>query len=364
MTESLEDGGSEASMGHEEHLEVLNARIDKMKGLLIKAKSTINEYKLKADDSEQRLEEEQHRAADLQKRLEALLSRPPPAAHEVASVQARVKVDGVVWMLVRKVGMEVEWYREEALKVVVPGLPEIADYANSVPAAIKAQLSALQKVYEDRVRKLQDGNSQVESTLQSLQKAHRDLQQACKDREQQLRSPSEISHLIGESKLLHEQLVALLEREDVTPEALAPLQQSILRFLQSPAKQNPETEATKEHFSVLHKTAWDLVRRLMHSRKELQTQEAEWRATCNALVTEKEQLKAKLTQTSGDFTRASQEHAKAIAELIEGKEELVTQKNSEIDRLAKELKRTVNLPYLRNVMVQYLTAKEHDVGFT
>lgn len=351
-------------MGQEEHLEVLNTRIDKMKGLLIKAKSTINEYKLKADESEQRLEEEQHRAADLQRRLEALVSRPPPAAHEVASVQARVKVDGVVWMLVRKVGLEVEWYREDVFKVVVPGLPEIADYANSVPAAIKTQLAALQKLYEDRIKKLQDTNSQLEGSLQSLQKAHKDLQQAYKDREMQLRSPSEVTHLISESKLLHDQLLALLDQEDVTPEALAPIQQSILRFLQSPAKQNPETEAAKEHFSILQKTAWDLVRRLMHCRNELQTQEAEWRATCSALVSEKEQIKAQFTQVKGDLVRASQEHVKAITELIEGKEEIVTQKNCEIERLTKELRKTVNLPYLRNVVVQYLTSKEHDVGFT
>lgn len=361
MTETPEDGGSEPTIGSEEHVEVLNARIEKMKGLIVKAKSTINEYKLKVDESEQRLEEEQHRATDLQARLEALLSRPPPAAHEIASVQARVKIDGVVWMLVRKVGMEVEWYREEAIKVVVPGLPEVADYASSVPAAIKAQLVGLQKLHEDRVKKLQDANSQIESSLQTLQKAHKDLQQSYKDREQQLRNPSEITHLISESKLLHDQLISLLEQENVTPEALAPLQQSIIRFLQSPAKQNQETEAAKEHFSVLQKTAWDLARRLMHCRKELQTQEVEWRTTCCALVAEKEDLKSQLTQAKADFMRGNEENAKAIAEIAEGNEQIVLQKNREIERLTKELKRTVNLPYLRNVVVQYLTAKERDV---
>lgn len=362
MTDNVEDSTTETTASTEDQIEILTTRIEKMKGLLTKAKLTINEYKRKADEAEERLEEEQRRAKDLQNRLDIALNRPPPAAHEVAGVQARVKSEGTVWMLVRKTGSELEWYREDLIRVVLPSLPEVVDCATSTPSVISAHISTFLKQHEDRVKKLQDANSQLESSLASLQKTYKELQQTAKDREMQLRGNGEMAHLISESKVLHTQLYALLEKDDVNPEALAPLQQAIIRFLQSPAKQNQDTENAKEHLSVLQKSLLDLARRLLYCRKELQTQENDWKSTCSALISEKDDLKSKLTQIQTDFAQFRDFSGQKIAEMTESNEKVLLEKTLEIEKLSKEVKKGVNLAYLRNVLVQYLTVRETDVG--
>ena len=315
MTDSPEESvASDVTMVAEDHeatIDVLQAKIDKLKSLLIKAKVSINEYKHKAEEIEERYEDEQRHSKLLKSQLDLLENKPPPAAHEIVGVLARCKVEGVVWVLVRTVGATAEWYREETLRLGTIALPEVVDSVASTPSAISAQLTLVVRQYEDRVKKLQEASVRLEEGHKDKDKALKELQQAYKDRELQIRSVGELLHLVAESKQLHEQLVTLIEGNDLKPESLSPLQQSMIRFIQSPAKQNQETEAVKDHIVSLHKTMFDLTRRILHSRKEQQAQEAAWRSTCDSLAADRELLTEQLTATKADLTTKLELDARA-----------------------------------------------------
>ena len=51
-----------------------------------------------------------------------------------------------------------------------------------------------------------------------------------------------------------------------------------------------------EHLTKLHKSCIHLSKRLIHTKKEVQTQDHAWRATCDSLMNEKEELRSTINR--------------------------------------------------------------------
>ena len=342
-------------------IEILQAKLEKLKSLLLKAKMSINEYKHKAEDLEERLEEQHQREEELMTRLEELEDRKPPSEQEVVSVLARVRVESVIWTLLRTVSSTGEWYREDQVQLPAKALPDVLDSMTSTPSAVAMQIASVVKQYEDRMRKLNEALQHSEETLKDTQSVYKDLQQAYRERETQIRSVGELLILVTESKALHRQLSELMEDPAAALEGLGPIQQSLIRLIQTPAYQLPESEAVKEHISDLHKSLSDLARRLLRCRKESISQEESWRATCDSLVSEREELKSTLASVRSELSKRIEDFENSLKAEKMHHEAEVAALQTEIEQLNDDVKKAVNVPYLRHVLIQFLTTGDADV---
>ena len=365
MSESTDDPiASDVTVVAEDQegtIELLQAKLEKLKSLLLKAKMSISEYKHKAEDLEERLEEQHLREDLLMTRVEELETRKPPSEHEVVSVLARVRVEGVAWLLLRTVGSSGEWYREDQVQVPAQALPEVVDCLVATPTAVALQIAGVVKQYEERQRKLAETCQHTQDTLKDTQTVYRDLQQAYREQEAQVRSLSELLLLVTESKALHKQLNDLMEDSAVLPEALGPIQKGLIRLIQAPAYQLSQTEAVRVHICDLHKALSDLARRLLRFRKEACTQEDAWKSTCDALVKEKEDLKAALASVRADLSKRTQDFEATLKSEHAENEGKMDALQAHIELLEADLKKAVNVPYLRHVFTQFLTTGETDV---
>lgn len=365
MSESTDDPvASDVTVVAEDQegtIELLQAKLEKLKSLLLKAKMSISEYKHKAEDLEERLEEQHHREDLLMAKVEELETRKPPSEQEVVSVLARVRVEGVAWLLLRTIGSSGEWYRENQVEVPTQALPEIVDCLTATPTAVALQIAGVVKQYEERHRKLAEALQHTQDTLKDTQTVYRDLQQAYREQEAQVRSISELLLLVNESKTLHKQLTDLMEDSTAQPDALGQIQQGLIRLIQAPAYQLSETEAVHVHICDLHKALSDLARRLLRFRKEASSQEDAWKSTCDALVKEKEDLKSALASMRADLSKRTQDFEATLKSVHTANEGKVATIQAQIELLEADLKKSVNVPYLRHVFTQFLTTGEADV---
>jgi hypothetical protein len=86
--------------------------------------------------------------------------------------------------------------------------------------------------------------------------------------------------------------------DEASPSYLNSLQKNVSRIAMGSDNTN-----IREHIVAVLKSLIDVTRRLLHSRNELQAQEQAWRATCDALIYEKDELKSSANKLRQELTR-------------------------------------------------------------
>ena len=359
MTESPESSVASdlptAPEDSEAMITALSSKISKLKSLLVKAKVSINDFKRKGEDYEKRIEEERKLSALLREKIGRF--EEPPGVEEVICVKARVKVEEDVWALVRTVRLGNRWYPASSLHLPASSLPDILDSSCS-----QTYVNDVVKQYEDRILRFQASADNYEDTIRDLQKAYKSLQEAYKDREADIQSSNYLQNTLLPSQSLLETFTSWVIEDNFRADSLPSIQQQASNFANLPSSSSSQAEeALKQQLSEWHSLVLDVARRLAHCRKEQQAQESAWRATCDSLVNEKEEIKGSLNRVRGDFARKMEEYERKLGSVGAACALETSELRREIVRLQEEAKSGVNTAYLRHVVVQFLTSSDLEV---
>ena len=324
----------------------LSSKISKLKALLVKAKVSINDYKRKAELQEKRIEEERQLGEMLRDKL--LKLEEAPGVEDVICVKARVKVEDEVWLLLRTMSAGNRWFPAANVHLPTSSLPDLLDSTCS-----QKHLSDVAKQYEDKLQRMQVTIGHHEDTISDLQHAYKSLQDAYKAHESSL--PAYFHSTLQPSQSLLETLTSWVTDHSLSPDFLPQIQQSTLSF---PAtSDNP----LQQHLTQWHSLVMDVARRAAHSKKEQVAQESAWRATCDSLVNEKEEIKGSLNRVRNDFARKIEEYDRKIAGIVTNNSVETNELKGEIRKLQAEAKSGVNTAYLRHVLVQFLTSSDVEM---
>jgi chromosome segregation ATPase len=276
------------------------ARIVHLQKLMLKAKGAIQSYQEKNNILEASLNEAEAKVSELEGTIARLNANEPLSSDSVVTVLARVKVADVIWANVRMERSGLKWYKEQALMKLPRHLPEVLDdqFRASVVAG---QIKQVASQYEDRLQRMQKANEASEEQFRDLQRAYKDLQMGYSQlqKEQADKPFEELSSLTARSSKLRDMLIQAVQQDEAID--LQSMQRTIREFADGPV---PAAFADlRDHITSLHLSVIDLARRLLHSRTELSTQEAAWKASFGSLVNEKEELKTTLSRVRLELSR-------------------------------------------------------------
>mmetsp|Transcript_3545 Transcript_3545/g.7581 ORF Transcript_3545/g.7581 Transcript_3545/m.7581 type:complete len:316 (-) Transcript_3545:434-1381(-) len=282
------------------HREALEAKITKQAQLLSKARSVIKANQEKIASTEEERQKAEARLNELEDVLARYNSHEPLDDDVVSSVLARVKVSDEVWVQVRMESCAVRWCKEKTLHKLPRILPELLD-DQCRGSIVASQMKQIANQYEDRLQRMQKANEAAEEQFRDLQRAYKDLQVAFGQlqKEQADKPFEELSILTMRSTKLRDMLIQAVQQDEAID--LQSMQRSIREFADGPVP--PSFSEIRDHVTSLHLSVIDLARRLLHSRTELATQEAAWKASFGALVNEKEELKTTLSRVRQELSR-------------------------------------------------------------
>lgn len=76
---------------------------------------------------------------------------------------------------------------------------------------------------------------------------------------------------------------------------------------------------------------------------------------------EKEEIKLQISRLKTDNSRKLEEFQTSITHLQQDRDLAISEKNREIKHLQSEIKKAINIPYLKHVLIQYFCTDEADV---
>lgn len=280
--------------------EAYEAKITQQKTLLAKARGVIQSINEKKATLETDLGQAEAKINELEATIAQLNANEPLAGDNIVSVLARVKVTDSVWAQVRTEKSGVKWYKEGMLTQLPRLLPELLD-DQCRATVVASQMKQIANQYEDRLQRMQKANEAAEEQFRDLQRAYKDLQTAFSQiqKEQADKPFEELSILTSRSAKLRDMLIQAVQSDEAID--LQSMQRCIREFADAPVPQ--AFSDIRDHVTSLHLSVIDLARRLLHSRTELTTQEAAWKASFGALVNEKEELKTTLSRVRIELSR-------------------------------------------------------------
>jgi hypothetical protein len=272
-------------------IDAMTVKLERMKSLLFKSKDQITYYRKLAED----LEAERDRILAENIDLNNKLNRSPKKIlpEDVDTILASVVIGKETWVCFRSSAGEITWFPSN--KVNRRDLPEPLEFTRS---RIGEQVSEVVKQYEERCKRLQDALDKSEERANSLANKNKELQKQVESLETQFKPAEQINEVINESTSLYQQILSAVIEDEASPSYLNSLQKNVSRIAMGSDNTN-----IREHIVAVLKSLIDVTRRLLHSRNELQAQEQAWRATCDALIYEKDELKSSANKLRQELTR-------------------------------------------------------------
>mmetsp|Transcript_19929 Transcript_19929/g.19962 ORF Transcript_19929/g.19962 Transcript_19929/m.19962 type:complete len:250 (-) Transcript_19929:20-769(-) len=211
------------------------------------------------------------------------------------------------------------------------------------------------------MKRLQENMDAYEEKNQTLQQAYRDLQIRFDEIEsrEKSRPVGLVRCLIDESAELYDKVMGFVLDDEIDNIKLNSMQKSINNFVKKPSE--GDALDLREHLGTIQRSLVDITRRLLHARNELQTQEKAWRATCDALMHEKEEMKVQISRLKVEMSKKQEEFQGTLMHLQQEKDFVAQEKSREIKQLQSEIKKSINVPYLKHVLIQYFCTDELDV---
>jgi len=131
-------------------------------------------------------------------------------------------------------------------------------------------------------------------------------------------------------------------------------------------KQRFENDSTilnslKNHFLLLHQTLFDTLKRVANLSSEIANIEKIWKKKCEGIYAEKENEKRQKIEIIDQGRKKIKESEESIENLKTQLSKETKERDLKIDFLNNELKKNVNLEYIRNIIINFLTNKDFTV---
>ena len=272
-------------------MDAMTVKLERMKSLLYKSKDQITFYRKLAEDMEVEKDRIFAENIDLNNKLNRLPKMILPEDNDF--LLASVIIQNETWVCFRNSIGEIHWFSNS--KGNRRDLPEPLEFTRS---RIGEQVSEVVKQYEERCRRLQDALDRSEERANTLASKHKEIQKQVDALESQFKPAEKINEVIDESTSLHQQILSAVLEDETSPSYLNSLQKNVNRIAMGSDNTN-----IREHLVAVLKSLIDVTRRLLHSRNELQAQEQAWRATCDALIYEKDELKNSANKLRQELNR-------------------------------------------------------------
>ena len=342
-----------AAEDQEVTLEAMQVKLERLKSLLLKARTSINQYKARTDEQEKEIESLHFKNTELKGYINKLTKYEPPQPAEISKVLTRVKVYDQIFNCVQS-EKGIFWVSEKGLPSK-KNLPEVLEIT-CTPSVLKQEIAKVVDQYEDRMRRMKETADAYELKNESLQTLYKELQEQLSEAQEKQKLAQDTKNLVSESSQVYEQIMNIVFEEELDSQKVSEIHNCIRTFVET-----QKGEVAREHLGNIYKSMADITRRLMHSRNEIATQEKAWRATCDALVHEKEELKSQMTRLKNDLAKKTEEYAGNLHRLKEDNQKHLQEAQREVDFYKSELKKQVNLAYLKHVLLQYFCSTETAV---
>jgi len=137
-------------------------------------------------------------------------------------------------------------------------------------------------------------------------------------------------------------------------------------FINQLQKQRFENDSSllddlKNHLLVLHQTLFDTLKKVGHLNSEIINIEKKWKKKCEGIFAEKENEKREKAEIIDQGRKKIKASEESIENLRAQLSKETKERDLQIDFLNKELKKNVNLEYIRNIIINFLTNKDFTV---
>eukprot|EP00742_Colponemidia_sp_Colp-10_P003401 GILJ01003621.1.p1 GENE.GILJ01003621.1~~GILJ01003621.1.p1 ORF type:complete len:456 (+),score=90.26 GILJ01003621.1:66-1433(+) len=326
----------------EEDIEVLQTKVAKLRKLLAVAKNGIEQSQQQIKRKDADFRRATSRIAELEGALEQSQKEKQHRSEKASemdsrklvSVRKRVNVDQAVWCLVEYEGGKLEWSVQNALFAagkIPPGLvlPPIDDLVS------KSDGTNNMMTPEAKIKKLQEQVEAFERKYNNLQEEYQSYRVKVDLYKRQ--KEAEINTLIEHSIMSTRKKYS--DESDVDPTTEGPLKQR----LEALQYQNNE-----------------LKEQLKMAKASAAKQEDAWKTMCDNLMREKEEVRqaatidpklvSKYDELKREFEAMKDRYLKAIS-----------RKDADILRLEKIAKASLNMEYVKNIVVKYLETPDPEV---
>lgn len=343
---------------HENTIESMQTKIDRLKQLMVKAKHTISSYMQRTDQLEKEIENSHLKQVQLENSLSKLEKLKLPKQQEIDKVIARATIGNDTYALVTAKDKTC-WVNEREYSFKAP-LPEPLDEA-CAPSEQAKQIAEVISQYEDRLKRMQDTLESHEQKHSALQLSYKSLQSEHSEVISELdsRPLGATLNLVSESAEIYDSLMELVFQSDEATMSALSMQKQISLFANKPAE--GELQRAREHLASLLRSLVDISKRLIHSRNEMSAQEKAWRTKCDELTHEKGKLDSEITRVRTELGKNQEDYNNTLHQLESQQQGELVEAFTRVHYLEGEIKKQVNLPYLKNVVLQYITANEEDV---
>lgn len=282
----------------ENSYEKLQQKVDRLTLLLKKAKESLLDYGARIKDLEIELKQKDDEELRYKTTIAQLSQYKPPKPENITEVIVRVQVYEDVYCFVNST-KGFFWLNEQGVtgKHV---MPEVVDSKNS-KKSIGEMVNAAVLEWKEQCGRLSDKLLVHEENNENLKKMVKELNKQNEEMEKELRvfRENNVEKIIQHSFVLYEDITGLLLVDSLDSEKIGVIHKNINAFSNLLAEDY--CVKVKEHCTVLLKYLFELSKRLMHARSELKNQDLAWRATCDSLVKEKEELRSQVAKQKSEI---------------------------------------------------------------
>ena len=279
-------------------LEKLQKKNERLQSILIKAKGTITQYKSKIDELEKELYQTLLKANELQGLNSKLLKYEPPRADSITETLCRVKFQDEIYCFAK--ASKGNYWLPEAYYKGKGTLPELID-TSCTKKNLTEQISQINQDWQEKISKIRDQLAAQELKNVPLQEIIKDQQSKIESLEKEAKKFKEagVHSLISMSSDIYDTILNMILDDTLDNAKISAIQKSLNAFSNNYIEN--DAGKVKDHCSVLLKSLLDISKRLLYARNELKTQDQAWRATCDALLHEKEELKHQVSRLKAEL---------------------------------------------------------------
>jgi GRIP domain len=364
MTENYSDiPSTNASEEDENTLEKLQKKNERLQTILIKAKGTITQYKSKIDELEKELYETQFKNNELQALNNRLSKLELPKPDSIQETICRVKIFEDVFCYVRS--SKGNYWVSDSYYKPKGNIPDLLDYTCTKKNVLD-QISNISQDWQEKISKVNEKLIAQESKNISLIELLKDKDIKLDKLEKDIKRYRDtgLSQLINGSLDVYDSILSIILDDSIDNSKISNIQKSLSNFLSS--SYEGEASKVKDHCNILLKSMLDITKRLLHARNELKTQDQAWRATCDALLHEKEELKQQISRIKKEsnlkyFLFRHEDHKAEVNKIQQEHQNIVENLSQDLKKLEIEVSKGVNIVYLKNVLLQFIFASDYQV---
>lgn len=339
-------------------LEKVQKKNERLQQLLFKAKDTIKQYSSQVNTLENELYQSEVKQNEQQAYINRLLKYEPPHSDAITEVICRVKAQDDIFCYVKSSKGNF-WIPESTFKCKIP-MPDIID-SSFTAKGINDQILSITQEWKEKYKDMSSKLSMQEEKnvyIQDLVKDQQNKIETLEKNNKKMKELGVLSYIVASTEIYDLILDVILE--DVLDNGkFSDIQKALNRYTNMVAED--EGLRVREHCSILLKSLYETSKRLLHARSELKSQDQAWRATCDALLIEKDEFKQQAIRVRNEVAGKVEEYEREIRKLREDKGNDMMRYEKKIRKLEEDIAKGVNQPYLKHVLLQFICTTDGQV---